>query len=588
MNFDPFVIPFCAGAVVLFAILLYKYTGWINKFSIEEKKKILKGIFSRKIIIATKEVLMESLLHRKIFRVNPLLGYMHSSLAFGWFLLISVGIIEAKIHSNWAFNMPYEPIFYKFFNHSMVGKEHSAFFNFIMDFILLVILSGVALAFVKRFYSKLFGVKKTTKLKPFDKFALISLWCIFPLRFLAESFTSGVYHNGGFLTGSAGHFFNLFLPVSVLIYPAWWAYSTALCIFFISLPFSRYMHILTEVILIYFRNFGLKTEKEFTSFSEIEVNSCPRCGICIDKCQLASVNEINNVQSVYFLKSIRENEIENNVAANCLLCGRCQEYCPVGISTNNIRIAKRNEISSIENSFEYLNGHEIKNCDVIYFAGCMTHLTPAIKKSMTAILDRAKINYWFMDVAETTCCGRPLMLAGNIDGAKKLMEYNKKQIKESKAKLLVTSCPICYKMFKEDYSLDIEVLHHTQYLLQLVNHRILKLHKIDRQLAYHDPCELGRGSGIYSEPRALLNKISTLKESADNKEDSLCCGGSIGNTQIKFQQRDAIMLETLKGLTINNPDTVITSCPLCKKSFSRKSIIRVADISEVVAEAMDS
>ena len=37
----------------------------------------------------------ESLLHRRIFKVNPLLGYMHMSLAFGWFLLIVVGWIAS-------------------------------------------------------------------------------------------------------------------------------------------------------------------------------------------------------------------------------------------------------------------------------------------------------------------------------------------------------------------------------------------------------------------------------------------------------------------------------------------------------------
>jgi len=59
---------------------------------------------------------------------------------------------------------------------------------------------------------------------------------IFPLRFFAESFTSGVYNNGGFLTGTAGTFFAGFLPVESLSYIAWWAYSSALGIFFISLP----------------------------------------------------------------------------------------------------------------------------------------------------------------------------------------------------------------------------------------------------------------------------------------------------------------------------------------------------------------
>ena len=72
-----------------------------------------------------------------------------------------------------------------------------------MDAILLFILSGLALALIKRVYSRLLGMKKTTKLSLTDRLAMLSLWLIFPLRFLAESFTSGLYHNGGFLTDNA-------------------------------------------------------------------------------------------------------------------------------------------------------------------------------------------------------------------------------------------------------------------------------------------------------------------------------------------------------------------------------------------------
>lgn len=59
-----------------------------------DKKRILFGLPTRRTLAAVWEVISESLLHRRIFKVNPLLGYMHMSLAFGWFLLIAVGWIE--------------------------------------------------------------------------------------------------------------------------------------------------------------------------------------------------------------------------------------------------------------------------------------------------------------------------------------------------------------------------------------------------------------------------------------------------------------------------------------------------------------
>jgi len=117
MIFDPFVLPFTIGLLILICIVFYKFGGWIKKLSSEEKSKLKKGLFSKNLFKAIREVFYESLLHRKIFRVNPKLGYMHMSLAFGWFLLIVVGNIETRIHSGTKMNGPFYPIFFKFFEH---------------------------------------------------------------------------------------------------------------------------------------------------------------------------------------------------------------------------------------------------------------------------------------------------------------------------------------------------------------------------------------------------------------------------------------------------------------------------------------
>ena len=114
-------------------------------------------------------------------------------------------------------------------------------------------------------------------------------------------------------------------------------------------------------------------------------------------------------------------------------------------------------------NFEYINLKIEKKAPVIYFAGCMTHLTPSIKLAMEAIFNASETEYIFLDKDGTICCGRPLMMAGEILKAHKLVEKNRKLIKDSGAKTLVTSCPICLKVFKEDYLLDIEVMHHSQY-----------------------------------------------------------------------------------------------------------------------------
>ena len=92
--FAPFCIPFMVGAAVMFIVLLWKWGLWLYRLPLADKKRILFGLPTRRTFSAIGEVVSESLLHRRIFRVNPLLGYMHMSLAFGWFLLIALGWIE--------------------------------------------------------------------------------------------------------------------------------------------------------------------------------------------------------------------------------------------------------------------------------------------------------------------------------------------------------------------------------------------------------------------------------------------------------------------------------------------------------------
>jgi Fe-S oxidoreductase len=586
MNYDPFIWPFTIGAVVLILTLIIRYGYWIAKLDPNEKLKILRGFFSLKFFRAIREVFLESLIHRKIFKENALLGFMHMSLAFGWFLLIVGGSLESKIHAHKAFNAPYDPIFFKFFSHNINMYPWANEFKFIMDFILLMILSGIVLALIKRVWSRLFGMKKTTRLKLGDHLAMYSLWFIFPLRFFAESITSGMYDNGGFLTRNAGILLSNIPYYETLYYPAWWAYSSVLCIFFLALPYSRYMHIFTEVLLIFLRNFGIKNCKVYNAFSAIEVYSCSRCGLCLDKCPLLTSARIKDTQGVYFLQSIRHKNVKEEKAFDCLLCGRCQEFCPVGIGLNNIRVSRRLDFMTGFKDYSYLNIQQKEKASVAYFAGCMTHLTPTIKIAMEEIFKKSGVDYTFIDKEGGICCGRPLMLAGEIMKAHKLIEKNHNLIKDSGATTLVTSCPICLKSFKEDYKLNMEVLHHSQYLLRLVNEGKISLSKSEIKAVYHDPCELGRGSGIYKEPRQLLNKTLALQRIRNEKESSMCCGSSMGGFHLNHVQRDAIRMDTASALTKYKTDLLVTSCPLCKKTFAKDSDTEVKDIAEIVASSI--
>lgn len=582
--FDIFVLPFTIGMSLLFAYLILKYSSWVWYFDRDDKLKILRGLFSIKSLKAIKEIFLESLIHRKMFLVNRRLGYMHMSLAFGWFLLIVIGALEGHIYMGGSAPF-YFPIFFVYFVPDDEGFFFAKGFVQLMDASLLLVLSGVMVAIVKRFYKRIVGMKSTTKLRLRDKVVLYALWLIFPMRLLAESATCGLNGTGGFLTGTVGSAMAAFLPLDRIEYVLWWGYSSVLCVFFLGLPFSRYMHIPTEMVLIFFRNWEIKLKPDNPILEEVMVLSCPRCGVCLDRCQLNTMLGNHDTQAVYFLQRIRNKENHSAQANNCLMCGRCASVCPVGIDLNAIRLRHRGNYTPKDVVLPYDN-KEAEHVDVVYFTGCMGHLVPKTKNAMVEILEASGDKFWFMDADGGICCGRPMKLAGQADAAEKLMQKNRKSIIDSGARTLVTSCPICYKVFKEDYNLDIEILHHTEYIDRLISEGKIKVSRQDIVATYHDPCELGRGSGIYQQPRNVLDKVATLRPVADECKHSLCCGGSLANLTLPSTDKLKIAEQTMHVLTAGKPDVVATACPLCKKTFDRTQIAPVKDVAELVVEAM--
>ena len=590
--FAQFCYPFIIGAIILFTVVAIKYISWLRNLPKSDIKLIINGLFSTRTITATWEVVCESLLHRRIFRVNPVLGYMHMSLAFGWFLLIAVGWIETIAYLGFQWVPLHGHVFFKYFVPLNGITEHKPIFDFVMDGLLLFVLSGVALAWIKRMRSRAMGMKRTTKHILFDRIALSALWFIFPLRLTAESITAGIYGGGSFLTGGIGTLLSSVIPSDTLMLayePVWWLYSIALGTFFTAMPFSRYMHIFTEIPLIFLRHYALRPEAKEKSYDNFEVEACSRCGICIDPCQLQLQLGINDVQSVYFLRDRRYNMLQQKIANNCLMCGRCEQVCPVGINLNTLRLNSRTSMRNIPNEgrYNYLRGVDRSQGEgrVGYFAGCMTLLTPNTMTAMERIFSAARENVWWADKEGGVCCGRPLKLTGESDSAQKMIDYNKALFAKHNITTLVTSCPICLRVFREEYDLKgIKILHHSEYILQLMQQGRLRVgYSAESRFTYHDPCELGRGSGIYEQPRAVIEAIGQLLEPKHNRQNALCCGSSVANTAINDSQQLTIARGVGEELDATGAETVVTACPLCKKAITRGTSKRVADLSEIVA-----
>ena len=370
--FDPFVLPF---VISMTFVLLYCLIGMIRivfQLPKEDRRKFLRSlIYPKSALKNFRDLVNDCLLHTKIWKRKPLLGYMHMSIALGWFMIIIVGHFESVAFSPLrGLEVPfmpklmsnlYLPIFFRYFAIEDLSLK-AQIFSFLMDFFLLMIISGIFIAAVKKKKPRRVGLKRVTKFGIKEDLVRLSLWTIFPLRFLAESSMANIA-GGSFLTKYLG--FELVFGGNyneTLSMVFWWLYSIDLAIFMTLLPFSRYMHIPAEALLILLRNAGLKTTEPRKGYALAEIYSCPSCGLCIDVCPMSEVKDNYKNTAVYFIRNIRKGKRRRDVKAmteKCLMCGKCIEVCPLGIESLNIKIAQRNKTYyKIKSDFEYLKSQQ--------------------------------------------------------------------------------------------------------------------------------------------------------------------------------------------------------------------------------------
>jgi Fe-S oxidoreductase len=314
-----------------------------------------------------------------------------------------------------------------------------------------------------------------------------------------------------------------------------------------------------------------------------------------------SVQKVNCKDcTVYLNRQLRRGNERRiaEISDKCLLCGKCTAVCQVGVQGPELRIAQRERRKyALSPSFADINVRPMASAvvhgaggesgGVLYFAGCMTQLTPSIRKATTSLLDKAGVRWQMMDPDGGLCGGRPLLTAGRTDAARELMAKNREIILASGCDTLLLTCPICYRVFLEDYDLPgIRVVHHSVFFQELLRNGKLtpKNTPVEPRFVYHDPCELGRGCGIYEPPRETLDALGTLLEAPKNRQESICCGGSLGSLSLSFEKRKDITLGALGNLTAARPDTIVTACPLCLNTFARYADRPVKDLAQVVLE----
>ena len=176
---------------------------------------------------------------------------------------------------------------------------------------------------------------------------------------------------------------------------------------------------------------------------------------------------------------------------------------------------------------------EGRNPEVLFWVGCAGSFDDRAQRVTVAfskLLQQAGVDFAILG-QEESCTGDPARRAGNEFLFQMLAQQNVAVLNMYEVKKIVTACPHCFNTLKNEYPAlggNYEVMHHTQFLLQLLAEGRLKIEGGQfkgKKITYHDSCYLGRANGIYEAPRSLLQSLDAdLVEMKRCRTNGLCCG----------------------------------------------------------------
>ncbi len=243
--------------------------------------------------------------------------------------------------------------------------------------------------------------------------------------------------------------------------------------------------------------------------------------------------------------------------------------------------------------------------DILFWVGCagsFDQRAQKITKAFATILNKVGIKYAILG-KEEACTGDPARRAGN-EFLFQMMAYNNIQVFNNYGiKKIVTACPHCFNIFKNEYPElggNYEVIHHTTFLQQLINEGKIKLKEggsfKGKRITYHDSCYLGRANNIYEAPRKVLEILDAeLVEMKRCRSNGLCCGA--GGAQMFKEDEPGdkrINIERTDEALSLQPNVIAAACPFCNtmltdgvKNREKENEVKVLDIAELIAMSME-
>jgi len=359
--------------------------------------------------------------------------------------------------------------------------------------------------------------------------------------------------------------------------------------------------------------------------------SCYQCGLCTGTCPWNLVRSFL-VRKVMHQAQLGLTDFEDEDIWLCVTCNACVDRCPRGvgiidvwqalrraivelgiggipgslrITTKNISTVRNPQGEESEKRTEWAQDLNVKpftrDTEILYFPCCYNSYDPQsqrVARATVNVLRKANVDFGILG-NEQSCCGESIRKAGNEGLFTSLAQSNINLFNETGVSKIVTTSPHCYHTLKNEYpefGANIEVMHITQYLNELLKDGRLKLNtELPEKVTYHDSCYLGRHNNIYDEPRDVLKSIPGLEliEMTDYRENSLCCGGGGGRIWEETRKGERFSDIRIEQAIDTGAKILATACPYCLTFFEdsiatldKGTIITVRDITELIQDAL--